>query len=102
MRVCKYAIDDDVFDTIKEARAFKADPANGYDPEYTIETLLYEVDDNGKASTTPSVAFSDCGTDWEESRWMQWYSRGIYKGIIGYDDEGYPIYAEEDEEEAVS
>lgn len=77
MRVARFAVDEHLFNTITEARAFRNDPANGYDPEYPIRTALYESEAKREVGME-SIDFEACGTDWETSEWTLERNRGEY------------------------
>lgn len=82
MRVTRFAVDGNIFNTIQEARAFRANPDNNYDPEYQIDTILYDSYEKAE-SGVESVDFSECGTDWQASEWMVEQMTGDYKESIG-------------------
>lgn len=93
MRITMFEVDGHKFNTFKEANEYRSNPENNLDPEIQINTLLYE-DEDKREKGIESIDFSECGTDWETSEWMLWYSQGIYKGQIG---DG--IYAQECDDE---
>lgn len=83
MRYTRFEIDGHEFDTYKEAVAFRTSNLDKYDVDFRINTLLYESEESRDLGLI-SKDFSECGTDWRVSPWMQERMFGLYTDLEDY------------------